>query len=112
MLHSLWKIREFGREGLIGLQDGLGICQQVVFNYFVHHLVFLDFISLSPFVNTIIVSNFYFDLVIKLCLYQPTKFTFCFQFFPLSGLGGVSEELGGCWLNLNHSTLELIIVND
>lgn len=56
-------------------------------------------ISLSPFVNTKIVSNFYFDLAIKLCLYQPPNFTFCLQFFSvLWGLGEMSEELDGASL--------------
>ena len=93
-----------------------GIGQRLVSNCIVHHLSFLGcyfffccIIFLLQLLLFLVSSVFYFTLVIKLFLSQPTSFTF---FSPLSsssphwqGEGGSGCMVLSCWLGLNHDTL-------
>lgn len=94
------------------------IGQRVVSNCIVHHLSFLGFFLfffvIFIFITIIIILIlylflvhiiFYFTLIIKLFLSQPTSFTFVFQILlpiPLGREGVSGCVVLSCWLGSNH----------
>ena len=115
MLCSVYKL---GGSLRGGADRGLGIGQRVVSNCIVHHLSFLGyyffFSVIFLFITIIIILIlylflvhiiFYFTLVIKLFLSQPTSFTFVFPILlpiPLGREGVSGCVVLSCWLGSNH----------